>query len=100
MKFLTIVTIAVDKMPNLASVADKVSKIPGRKVLTQYTCLTPFPGALPNTLTTIGVVEAENNEALSAAYYPIMLVGASVQLIPVLEIAVGQAATVERQFRG
>ncbi len=100
MKFLSIVTIDVNKMQNLAVVADKVSKTPGRKVLVQYSCQTPFPGTPPNTLTTVGVVEAESNEALSAAYYPIMLAGATVQLIPVLEIGVGKATATEKQFRG
>jgi len=60
----------------------------------------PFPGVPPNTLTVIEIVEAESNEALATANYPVTLAGASVHTIPVLELPVAGAAGVEKKYRG
>ena len=72
----------------------------GRKVLAQYLCeAIPFSGVPPNTIVVVAITEAESNEAISAAMYPMMLAGATVHMVPVLEMPVGGAAETEKQYR-
>jgi hypothetical protein len=48
----------------------------------------------------ISVIEAESNDALSARIYPVSLVGATVWVVPVQEMATGGAGKTEKKFRG
>jgi len=103
MKFLTFAIMDVTKAAEVAQANDKVwaSPPPGLKLLASYVCQgMPFPSIPPNTLVGIEIIEAESNEALAAANYPVALAGASVHTIPVLELPVAGAAVVEEKYRG
>ena len=103
MKFLTFTVMDVTKAAEVAQANDKVWASPpaGLKLLASYVCQgMPFPSVPPNTLTAIAIVEAESNEALAAANYPVALAGASVHTIPMLELPVAGAAGVEKKYRG
>ena len=102
MKFLTFSLVDVAKIAEVAQASDKAwaSPPPGIKVLANYTCQgIAFPGVPPNTLVTIGVVEAESNEAMAAINWPIALAGATLWNVPVLELPVAGAAEVEKKMR-
>ena len=102
MKFLSFFVVDVNKAADVAQVSDKVwaNPPPGIKALAQYTCQgIAFSGQPPNTLLTIGVIEAESNEALAAVNYPVALAGAMLWNVPVLELPVVGAAEVEKKMR-
>ena len=103
MKFLNFCMFDVAKGVDVAQATDKfwASPSPGMKMLADYVCEgLPFPGALPNTMVGISIIEAESNEALAALSYPLMLAGASVWNVPVLEMPVGGAAEADKKYRG
>jgi len=90
----------VAKAAEVAQAADKVAKMPGRKLLAQYACLgLAFPGVPPNTMVTIGISEVESNEAMAATLYPLELAGATTWAVPVLEMPVAGAAAEEKKYR-
>jgi len=103
MKFLNFCMFDVSKGVDISQATDKfwASRPSGVKMLADYVCEgLPFPGALPNTMVGISVIEAESNEALAALSYPLMLAGASVWNVPVLEMPVGGAAEADKKYRG
>ncbi len=100
MKFLMFTMCDTAKTAELAQIADKVGKAPGQKTIAQYACQgIAFSGLPPNTTLAIAVVEAESNEALAAAQYPMGLAGMSTWAVPVLEVPVGGVATEEKKYR-
>lgn len=102
MKFLSFGMFDVAKGVDVSQATDKfwASRPPGVKMLADYVCEgLPFPGALPNTMVGISIIEAESNEALAALSYPLMLAGASVWNVPVLEMPEAGAAEVEKKAR-
>lgn len=103
MKFLTFTWYDASKATELATIVDKMqaSYPPGLKNLGQYACLAiPFPGLPPNTIVSFSITEAESAEALAAISYPLVLAGATIHRVPILEIPVGGGAKVEKKFRG
>lgn len=102
MKFLMFAMMDVAKAAEFAQASDKVwaSPPPGIKMLADYVCLgISFPGAPPNTVVGISIVEAESAEALTAVTYPMALAGASLWNVPVLEMPVAGAAELEKKMR-
>lgn len=103
MKFLTFVMCDSAKVAELAQASDKVqaNPAPGSKTLAMYTCMgIPFAGAPPDSTVTVTIVDAESTEAMAANSYPLILAGASVWYVPVLEMPVGGAAQEEKKYRG
>ena len=103
MKFLTFTMYDTAKAAEVAAASDKTmaSPPPGTKLLARYTCLgIAFPGAPPNTMVVISLREAENAESMAAIGYPMMLAGATVWYVPVMELPVTPtAAEVEKKLR-
>ncbi|MBA7708254.1 hypothetical protein ES703_117147 [subsurface metagenome] len=102
MKFLSFGMFDVAKVADVAQASDKfwASPPPGVKMLADYVCLgIPFPGAPPNTVVGVSVFEAESAEVLTAASYPLMLAGASLWNVPVMEMPVAGAAELENKMR-
>jgi len=100
MKFLQFAMYDVAKGAEVAQASDKVAKTPGRKLLALYTCIgMAFPGVPPNTLVAVSVNEYESNEAMAATQYPLVLAGATVWAVPVLEMPAGRAAVTEKKYR-
>ncbi len=103
MKFLIFTMADVAKAAEAAQAADKArASLPaGLKTEAVYTCLgVPFPGFPENKGLIISVIEVESVEAMAALSYPIVLTGASVSCVPVLEMAIGAAAEQEKKLRG
>ena len=102
MKFMTFVMFDVAKAAEVAQAGDKTADMPGTKTLAQYACQgIPFPHTIPpNAMVVIAINDAESNEAMSAANYPLGLAGATVWNVPVLEMPIGGAAETEKKYRG
>ena len=101
MKFLVFIMYDVAKTAEMGAVGDKVANTPGINALAQYVCLgIPFPGVPPNTLVGVVIEEAESAEAIAAASYPVMMAGATVHRVPIMEVPVGGGAETERKYRG
>jgi hypothetical protein len=100
MKFLGFSMFDVSKAAEVAQAGDKVTKMPGHKVLAQYLCQgIPFQGVPPNMMIVVSVGESESNEAMAASQYPVALAGATVWAVPVLELALGRGAAAEKKYR-
>jgi len=102
MKFLSFTIYDTAKGAEIAQAADKVwaSPPPGIKPLASYVCLSsPFPGLPLNTMVSVGIGEAESAEAMAAVSYPLMLAGATIYRVPILELPVGGAAEAEKKAR-
>ena len=102
MKIMTFAMFDVDKAAEVAKAGDKVVNTPGRKVLATYACQgIPFPHTVPpHAMVVITLQEAESNEAIGTANYPVALAGASTWSVPVLEMPSAGAADVEKKYRG
>ena len=102
MKIMTFTMFDVDKAAEVAKAGDKIAGIPGIKVLGMYACQgIPFPHKVPpHAMVVISIQEAESNEAIGTANYPVSLAGASTWNVPVLEMPLGGAADVEKEYRG
>ena len=102
MKFLSITTYNIDKLGEVAQAADKLGKNPpeGYKILAMYSCqCNPFPGMEleRGDMVSVSVIESESAEAMAAANLQLILAGATVNRIPVMEIQTGDAEeTVEK----
>ena len=103
MKFLNFAMYDVAKAAEVAQAADKAmaSAPSGFKVLADYVCEgLAFPGVPANTIVGFRIVEAESNEAIAAAAYPIVLAGATLWYVPILEMPTGGTAEVEKKYKG
>ena len=100
MKFVGFVMYDAAKAAEVAQASDKAAETPGRKVLAGYVCEgLVFPGQPPNTMVSISIVEYESNEAMATAMYPMGLAGATVWVVPVLEVTSGRGVATEKQYR-
>jgi len=103
MKFLNLNLFDVAKTAEVAQASDKVWASPpaGTKMLASYVSLSPvFPNQPPNTMVGFNITEAENAEAMAAVHYPMMIAGATIYAIPILELPLVGAAEVEKKYKG
>lgn len=103
MKFLSFVTIPATKVAEVSAVSDKVltNPPPGYQALANYACLAaPFDGIPPNSIVSVSISEADNAEALAAIQYPLVLAGATVHRVPIMDVAIGTAVQTEKKFKG
>ena len=103
MKLVRFATIDADKAADVAQASDKVWASPpaGTKILASYVGQgIAYPGAPAHALVAMQIIEAESNEAIATTQYPIMLAGATVWDVPVLELPVVGAVGVEKEYRG
>ena len=100
MKFMVFTMYDAAKAAEVMQASDKAAKMPGQKLLALYVCGgKPFDGVPPNTLVAISVREAESAEALAAVEYTLILAGATVWAVPVVELPVGGAVAEEKKYR-
>jgi len=93
MKFITFNMVDMAKIGEIAQASDKAANIPGQKILAKYSCLgKPFDGVPPNTAVIITVHESESAEALFAYGGTMMLAGATIWGVPVMDYPVGKSA--------
>jgi hypothetical protein len=103
MRFLRFLMMDTNKAEKLVQVSDKIwaSPPPGVELLSNYACLgIAFPGQSPDTIVSVSMVEADSAEAIAATSYPLTLAGASMWVVPALEVPAGGATEVEKKARG
>lgn len=96
MKFLSVNTYPVEKLSEVVKATDKLAKNPPEdyKMLATYSCLAnPFPGAElpPGTLISVAIIESNNAASLATASLEMLLAGANVNRVPVLDVSPGDA---------
>jgi hypothetical protein len=102
MKFLSITTYNIDKLTEIAQAADNLGKNPpeGYKLLAMYSCQgNPFPGIELDRgdMVSVSIIESDSAESMASANLQLVLAGATVNRIPVMEIPTGGAeGTVEK----
>jgi hypothetical protein len=102
MKFLSFTTFNISKLGEVAQAADKLGKNPpeGYKILAMYSCqANPFTGTelARGDMVSVSIIESDSAEAMASASLEMMMAGATVNRIPVMEIPTGDAeGTVEK----
>jgi len=102
MKFMTLSIYPVAKAAEIAAAADKVwasQPREGRPASSFMLMSVPF-SVPPNSLVAFSIGEADSAESMAARVYPMMLAGATVNIIPLLEVPLGSGAEVEKKYRG
>lgn len=102
MKFMTLTIYPVAVAAEVGKASDKVyagrsqeSEPPSAYVLMTV----PFP-VPPNSLVVVTIAESESAEEMAARVYPMMVAGATVHIIPVLEVPLGGGAEAEKKYKG
>ncbi len=103
MKFATFLVWQPDQAAALSQVVDKLATDPppGYKLLAHHVYeAQPVSGLPPGTTVSSLLAETESSEAIAAASYPLMLTGAAVNSVAVLDIPLTETVAVEKKYRG
>jgi len=101
MKFLNLTSWPVEKSGEVAAANDKVSaNIPRERRVPGYVLMCALPDVPPNSMVSIGIGEGDSVEEIAARVYPVMLAGATVNIIPLLEVPAGGSVKAEKKYRG
>jgi len=102
MKYMTLSIYPVAVAAEVGKASDKVWAGPSREGMppSAYVLMTvPFP-VPPNSLVAFTIGESESAEEMAARVYPLMVAGATVHVIPVLEVPLGHGAEAEKKYKG
>ncbi len=102
MKFMSINIYPVDKAAEVAAASDKVwanEPRANRPEASYVMMCVPFD-VPPNSMVGVAISESDSVEKMAARIYPIMLAGATVHIIPLLEVPIGGGAKAEKKYRG
>ena len=102
MKFLTMSIYPVAKAAEVGKASDKVwaGRSQEGQPRSAYVLMTvPFP-VPPNSLVVVTIGESESAEEMAARVYPLMVAGATVDIIPLLEVPIGGGKEAEKKYRG
>jgi hypothetical protein len=102
MKFMTMSIIPIEKMAEVTAASDKVwgAQPQERKPKNGYVLMSvPFE-VPPRSMVSVYITEEDSIEAMAARVYPVTLAGATVNIIPLMEFAVGGATKIEKKLRG
>jgi hypothetical protein len=102
MKFMAMYSYPIEKTAEVAAATDKVSANQpreGRPESSYVLLCVPF-NVPPNSLVNVAIYESDSAERMAARVYPIMLAGATVNIIPLLEVAAAASAKAEKKYRG
>jgi len=102
MKFMTLSVWPVEKTAEVAVASDKVwanQPKASRPVVNCILMCVPFD-VPPNSMVSVSISESDSAEKMAERLYPIMLAGAEVQVIPLLDTTVGAAVKGEKKYRG
>ena len=102
MKFMTMSIYPVDKAAEVGAASDKVSASHPREggpASFFVLMAVPFP-VPPNNIVAFSIGESDSAESMATRVYPLMLAGADVSIIPLLEVPIGSGAEVEKKYRG
>lgn len=103
MKFIALSMWPIEKTAEIAAVGDKVNaKLPKeRRGGSAYILLcNPSFDVPPNAMVSVGIFDGDSAEEIAEANYPSMLAGASIQIIPVLEVPAGSYVKADKKYKG
>lgn len=102
MKFMMLSYIPIEKLAEVSATSDRVWTKARRVKRTASTyLLLSVPFDVPaNSHVTFNIFDADSAEEIAAIVYPIQLAGASIDIIPLLEVPVGGTAKAEEKYRG
>lgn len=103
MKFMTLAIYPVEKAAEVSAASDKVwANVPKESRPEAHHVLMSVPqfDVPPNSIISITIGEDNSAEKIVARVYPIMLAGADIQVIPLLEVPVGGGVKAEKKYKG
>ena len=101
MKFMTMSVYPVSQSAEVGAASDQVSRDhPSEGAPSSFFVMMSVPfDAPPNSIVAFSIGESDNAESMAARVYPLMLAGASVSIVPLLEVPVGGGAEAEKKYR-
>jgi hypothetical protein len=102
MKFMSLVVYPVEKAAEVVAASDKVWASQPRESRPEsiYVLMcVPFD-VPPNSLVSVTISESDSAETMAARVYPVMLAGATVNIIPLLEVPVTGGVKAEKKYKG
>jgi hypothetical protein len=103
MKFMTLVIEPTEKIADIGAASDKaMANVPkGKRAECIYVMMcVPQLNIPPNSIVAFAIAESDTADEIAARNYPVMLAGAAVHTIPLLEVPVTGAAKAEKKYRG
>jgi hypothetical protein len=101
MKFMTLSSWPVEKVAEVSAANDKVSaNIARERRVPGYILMCALPDVPPNSMVSVAISEGDSAEEIAANVYPVMLAGATVNIIPLLEVSAGGSVKAEKKYRG
>lgn len=102
MKFMMLTYIPGEKMAEVSAASDRVwAKASPKKRADVSYMLMCHPFDVPKgCYVTFGIFEGDSAEEIAAGVYPMELAGATVQIVPLLEVRSGSSAKTEKKYRG
>jgi hypothetical protein len=102
MKFMTLNIYPVEKAAEVAAASDKgwANEPKGSRPEASYVmiCVPQFE-VPPNSLVAFTISESDSAEKIAARVYPEMLAGATIRVIPLLEVPMAGGAKAEKKYR-
>jgi len=102
MKFMTMSVYPVAKATEVGAASDKVGRdhaSEGSPASFFVMMAVPFD-VPPNSIVAFSIGESDSAESMAARVYPLMLAGATVSIVPLLEVPIGGGAEAEKKYRG
>ena len=101
MKFMTMIIFPAEKAADIAVASDKTwAAVPRERRPTAYVLMSvPFE-VPPHSMVSVYITEEDNMEGVAARLYPVMLAGASINTIPLMELTLGGSAETEKKLKG
>jgi len=101
MKFMTMSIFPVSKAADISAAQEKlVREYPseGRPATGFLMMSVPFD-VPPNSMVTVSIGESDSAEDMAARVYPLILAGADMSVIPLLELPIGGMVEAEKKYR-
>jgi len=102
MKFMTLSIFPVEKTAEVAAASDKVwadEPRESRPAASHVLLCVPFE-VPTNSMVSVIISESDSAEKIAARVYPLMLAGATVHVIPLLEVPIAGGAKAEKKYKG
>jgi len=103
MKFMSLAIYPVEKAAEVTAASDKVwANMPKQTRPEVHHVLMSVPqfNVPPNSIISITISEDNSAEKIVERVYPVMLAGATMQVVPLLEVPVTGGVKVEKKYRG
>jgi hypothetical protein len=102
MKFMIMNVLPVSRAADVSAASDKVQREQPREggPASGFLMMSVPFDIPPNSMVTFSISEQDSAEDIAARVYPLMLAGADVSIIPLLEVPIGGSVEAEKKYRG